>query len=83
MPTVLRVGRYRILIFTNDHGPAHAHVTVDSGAAKVLLPVGEYVPRILKAYSLSNAELRRIQEIVGENADFLIEQWRRLHGEDS
>ena len=33
MPTVLRFGRVRVMIYTNDHRPAHGHVGEDQRQA--------------------------------------------------
>ena len=43
MPTVLRVGGYRFIIFTNDHNPPHIHVQRAEGGAKISLQPIEIV----------------------------------------
>ena len=34
MPTIIRVGKLRIAIYLNDHGPAHVHVVGAGGEAR-------------------------------------------------
>ena len=78
MPTVLRVKGYRFIIFTNDHLPAHIHVQMAEGGAKVnLAPV-----EITEHFGLNPRQLRDILEIVDDNSAFLIEKWQEIQGDD-
>ena len=40
MPTVLRIGGLRVVIYPNDHRPAHVHVIGDGEAVFILRPRG-------------------------------------------
>ncbi len=37
MPTVVRNSGFRVVIYTNDHDPAHVHVLKDGTETRVLL----------------------------------------------
>lgn len=68
MPTVLREGSLRVMIYTDDHLPPHVHVFVD-GEAEVV--------RIVRA---DRRESRRALDIVREKRDYLLGRWRGIHG---
>ena len=72
MPTVLRSGPYRFFFYMADRGePAHVHVERDDWAAKFwLAPV-----RLAYGGSFGARELRRIERLVEENRNGLLEQW--------
>jgi hypothetical protein len=78
MPTVLRVGPYRLFFYSGDRDePVHVHVERDQNVAKFwLAPV-----RLQTSGGFNAAELRRIQRIIEENEILLIEAWNEYFGE--
>lgn len=78
MPTVLRVGPYRFFFYSGDRGePVHVHVERDDNVGKFWLdPV-----RLQTSGGFNAAELRKIQGIVEENRNTLIEAWNEYFGE--
>ena len=78
MPTVLRVGPYRFFFYSGDRGePVHVHVERDDNVAKYWLdPV-----RLQTSGGFSAADLRRIQRIIEEHRNTLIEAWNEYFGE--
>jgi len=72
MPTVLRIGAYRFFFFAGDrHEPAHIHIECDDNLAKFWLnPV-----RLQSSGGFSRSEITKIQNIVIENQQFLLEAW--------
>ncbi len=78
MPTVVRVGPYRFFFYAGDRGePIHIHVERDDNVVKYWLdPV-----RLQTSGGFGSAELRRIQRIVEENRENLIEAWHEYFGE--
>jgi hypothetical protein len=72
MPTVLRLGPYRLFFYTGDRGePPHVHVEREGSVAKVWLdPV-----RLERTAGFGAAELRRVERIVVENQSTLLEAW--------
>lgn len=72
MPTVLRVGRYRLVFFSNEGiEPPHIHIKADRNEAKFWLE-----PVTLAAnYGFRAHELNEIESIVRENQIPLLEAW--------
>jgi hypothetical protein len=78
MPTVLRIGGLRVVIYPNDHRPAHVHVIGESEATFDLnCPDGP--PTLRDNYRFSHTDVARIQEDLAEKLDSLCDEWRRLH----
>jgi hypothetical protein len=77
MPTVLRVGSYRLFFYSSDRAePPHVHVERDDNVAKFWIdPV-----RLVRSGGFSRAELREIERIVAENAERLLEAWHGFFG---
>ena len=77
MPTVLRVGPYRIYFWSHEpNEPPHVHVDRDANSAKFWLgPV-----RFARNFSFSSVELRRIERIVAEHEQELLEAWHDYFG---
>jgi uncharacterized protein DUF4160 len=72
MPTVLRVGRFRFFFFSNEgQEPAHIHVKAGAEEAKFWLdPV-----QLVANYGFNGRELKKIQRIVEQHRDELLEAW--------
>ena len=79
MITVLRARGLRIVIFVDDHEPAHVHVFGD-GHAKINLLGPNSAPELVWAEGLKRNEIRRAFEIVTENQAMLLRRWREIHG---
>jgi hypothetical protein len=77
MPTVLRVGPYRLFFYANDRGePPHVHVERDRFTAKYwLAPV-----RLQLSGGFGRLEINRIQRIVEDHRDRLLEAWDDYFG---
>lgn len=78
MVTVLRMHGRRVVIFVNDHRPAHVHVFGD-GEAKVNLSGPGGVPELVWADNMSRSEVRRATRLVIEERAMLLARWRELH----
>ncbi len=72
MPTVLRIGAYRLFFFAGDrHEPSHIHVERDDNLAKFWLdPV-----RLQSSGGFSRNEIAKVQKIVIEHQQLLLEAW--------
>jgi len=68
MPTILRQDGFAVMIFTNDHSPAHAHV-FKAGAEAVmnLNPVA-----IRENYRMSKGNVRKAIAIVTADQEFAL-----------
>lgn len=79
MVTVLRTHGIRVVIFLNDHDPAHVHVFGD-GEAKINLRGWDGSPELIWADAMSRSEVRRAMRIVTEQQGTLLSRWRDIHG---
>jgi hypothetical protein len=76
MPTGLRVDGLRIVIYPNDHPPAHVHVIGPDWEVVINL-AGLQVREIING---SDRDARRALQIVTENRAALLNAWRVTHG---
>lgn len=79
MVTVLRIDGLRVVIYANDHTPAHVHVFGD-GEAKIDLVGPGSAPVLLWAEGMTRAEIRHAVRLVTERQVFLRQRWEELHG---
>jgi hypothetical protein len=72
MPTVLKIGPHRFFFFSKEgHEPPHIHVETAENAAKFwLVPVS-----LAWAVGYNAKELRKIRELVEEQAALFLEKW--------
>ena len=77
MVTVLRASGFRIVIYANDHDPAHVHVFGD-GEVKVQIAGPEC--ELLWAFGMSRSDVRAALRLVVDNKEFLLSRWREIHG---
>ena len=72
MPTVCRVGPYRLFFYSSDRDePPHVHVESENKVAKFWLqPV-----RLQGSGGFSRAEIKRIQKAVTDNKKLLLRGW--------
>ncbi len=79
MVSVLRIDGLRVVIFINDHEPAHVHVFGD-GEAKINLMGPGGAPALVWADSMSRADIRRAMRIVTDHQAVLLARWEEIHG---
>ena len=79
MVTVLRAHGLRVVIYANDHRPAHVHVFGD-GEAKVDLLGPDGAPALVWADGMTRGEVRRAVRLVAEQRAFLLARWEDIHG---
>jgi len=72
MPTVIRVGPYRLFFYAGDHDePPHIHVERENKVAKFWLdPI-----RLQWSGGFSRREIGRIQKLLSANHRRLLEAW--------
>lgn len=78
MPTVLRVGPYRVFFYASDRDePHHIHVERDDNVAKFWLdPV-----RLQSSGGFSRVEITKIAKIVTDHQTGLLEAWNEYFGD--
>ena len=77
MPTVLIMGGWRVVIYPNDHRPAHVHV-IGGGGEAVFNLAGELELR--ENHGFDSKSLRRIWAELQNNQAHLITKWEDIHG---
>jgi len=77
MPTVLRVGPYRLYFYSSDRGePPHVHVEREVKQAKFWLrPV-----RLQESGGFSRTEINRLQALVEDRQQRLLRAWDEFFG---
>ena len=77
MPTVLREGPYSFVFFSSDRPePPHIHVKRDRQIVKFWLePIA-----LAKNHGFAEHELNRVQRLVVEHREELLEAWREYFG---
>lgn len=80
MPTLMRIGPLRVVVYPNDHRPAHVHVIGDGHEAVFQLncPTGPVTLR--ENYGFPVRELARIQRALLGNLAALCSAWESIHG---
>ncbi len=80
MVTVLRVDGFRVVIYPNDHRPAHVHVVRAENEAVYNLNCPEGPPGLRENYGFSPSDLGKITQLLSSNLSKLCEQWSAIHG---
>ncbi len=77
MPTVLRSGPYRVYFFSHEpNEPPHVHVDRDDRSAKFWLqPLA-----LARNLGFPPHELRKVQTLIENNRDKLLEAWHGYPG---
>jgi len=77
MPTILRVGPYRIFFYAGDRDePIHVHVEREDNIAKFWIePV-----RLQRIGGFRRPEIIRIAKIIEENRTEIVEAWHEYFG---
>jgi hypothetical protein len=78
MVTILRAHGLSIVIFVDDHEPAHVHVFGD-GQVKVNLVGANGAPELVWATDMKRGDVRRAMQVVVEQQEFLLAKWRAIH----
>ncbi|MEX2154227.1 MAG: DUF4160 domain-containing protein [Gemmatimonadaceae bacterium] len=80
MPIVLRANGFKVTIRhpPREHGPPHVHVF--SGDAECELWIGSEEIGVKAIHGMRASDGRDALQIVADNVDLLLGEWRRLHG---
>jgi hypothetical protein len=81
MPTIYRFRNCRVFIYTNDHTPAHVHVTCAGKEAVFNLTCNHEDERKLRENKgFSRKEVNEIYAELITVMDELCASWREIHG---
>ena len=78
MVTIHRTHGLRVIIFTDDHEPAHVHVFAD-GQAKINLIGPDGVPELVWVEGMKRNDVRRAMKLVRDQQDAFIARWKEIH----
>ncbi|MEJ0050322.1 MAG: DUF4160 domain-containing protein [Methylovirgula sp.] len=79
MVTIYRGNGLQVVIFVDDHEPAHVHVFGD-GQAKINLIGPDGDPELIWADNMKRNDVRRAMRIVTEHQMLFLERWTKIHG---
>ena len=77
MPTLIREGGFEIRIYTLDHPPSHVHVAKAGAVVKVALATCQVIDIV---GAISDRDVRKAERLVAKHAQFLNEEWTKIHG---
>jgi len=80
MPTVLLVSGLRVVIYPNDHRPAHVHILGNGCEAVFKLYCPEGPPELRENYGFSEKDLMRVLHELAASLARLCHHWRQIHG---
>lgn len=78
VPTVMTIDGLRVVIYPNDHEPAHVHVMGDGNEARFAL---EGAIELIENYGFRSRAIGRIKAALTERQVELIARWREIHGQ--
>lgn len=80
MPTVLYIFGMRVVIYPNDHRPAHVHVIGDGCEAVFDLHCPDGPTGLRENYGFSKSNLSRIGRVLSTHRALLCHKWSEIHG---
>lgn len=79
MPTVLTITGMRVVIYPNDHRPAHVHVISSDCEAVFNLRCSKGPPELRENYGFSRKELGKIADKLSVELTVLCDKWKDIH----
>ena len=80
MPAVLRFDGLRVVIYPNDHRPAHVHVIGRGCEAVFDLNCLAGPVELRENYGFSRREIRHILVVLTDHLNELCPEWEQIHG---
>jgi hypothetical protein len=84
MPTIVRKDGFKVVIYLNDHDPAHVHVLKNSGEVRINLgnEALSKPPYLISVEGdISNKDVAKALSLVSEHQSELLAKWSEIHGE--
>lgn len=78
----MRLDGLRVVIYPNDHRPAHVHVLGGGCEAVFRLRCPHGPPELRENHGFSRAELARLDEALTRALAELCDAWRHWHDDD-
>jgi len=80
VPTVLRLDGLRVVIYPNDHRPAHVHVIGPNHEAVFHLGCPDGPVELRENYGFRSAQVLEIVAALTERLADLCQAWEEIHG---
>jgi uncharacterized protein DUF4160 len=80
MPTVDTIDGLRVVIYPNDHRPAHIHIIGAGREAVFNLHCRAGTVELRDNYGFSRRDIPRIKAALRTRLTALCDQWRNIHG---
>jgi hypothetical protein len=80
MPTIRRFDGLRVVIYPNDHRPAHVHVKGAAGEAVFLLHCPDGPATLRENFGFNRTQLNRIEDELADDLAALCAEWSNIHG---
>jgi hypothetical protein len=80
VPTIVRIGHLRVVIYPNDHRPAHVHVVAPERLAIYYLNCPSGPVSLRGTDGFSAREINRIAEVLNKHIVELCTAWKEIHG---
>lgn len=80
MPTVHRFDGLGVVIYPNDHRPAHVHVMGAGGEAVFILHCSDGPPELRESHGFKLPELNGIKDALAAQLAALCNERRGIHG---
>jgi hypothetical protein len=80
MPTVLTVFGLRVVVYPNDHRPAHVHVIGGGCEAVFTLNCPHGPVELRENFGFARKDLSKLQVELSANVNVLCQAWGVIHG---
>jgi len=80
LPTVLRFSGLRVVVYPNDHRPAHVHVIGRACEAVFQLNCPAGPVELRENYRFGRPEIAKIAAVLTKHVDELCQAWEEIHG---
>jgi len=80
MPTIIRLGSFRVTIYPNDHRPAHVHVIGNGCEAVFCLNCPGGPVSLRESYGFAGHALNELTTQLTAELAILCSRWREIHG---
>ena len=80
VPTLLRFRSFRIVIYVDDHPPAHIHAIGPATRVDFYLNCSQGPVAVRQSFNVRPAEEAALLRFIADNLDTLCEAWEDLHG---
>lgn len=80
MPTVFRIDGLRVVIYPDDHPPAHVHVYGGGREMVFELNCPDGPLTVRRSHGCTRQQANQVRDRLADMARLLCEWWSRIHG---